>query len=127
MEKIDRLRATLYEGMAAHGITGRKPTTSTAASRPSPTSASPSHAISFALLVYASSWLKLHYPGAFLAGLLQPMGFYSPQSLVADARRHGVRVLRPDIAMSGVDADFEPLGNLLRPCAHDWHGLLPGT
>ena len=52
-----------------------------------------SHAISFALLVYASSWLKLHYPGAFLAGLLraQPMGFYSPQSLVADARRHGVR------------------------------------
>ncbi len=58
-----------------------------------------SHAISFALLVYASSWLKLHYPGAFLAGLLraQPMGFYSPQSLVADARRHGVTVLRPDI------------------------------
>ena len=58
-----------------------------------------SHAISFGLLVYASSWLKLHYPGAFLAGLLraQPMGFYSPQSLVADARRHGVAVLRPDI------------------------------
>ena len=62
-----------------------------------------SHAISFALLVYASSWLKLHYPGAFLAGLLraQPMGFYSPQSLVADARRHGVTVLRPDIARRG--------------------------
>ena len=61
-----------------------------------------SHAISFALLVYASSWLKLHYPGAFLAGLLraQPMGFYSPQSLVADARRHGVEVRRPDIAAS---------------------------
>ena len=70
-----------------------------------------SHAISFALLVYASSWLKLHYPGAFLAGLLraQPMGFYSPQSLVADARRHGVEVRRPDIAVSGVDADLEQL------------------
>ena len=51
-----------------------------------------SHALSFALLVYASSWFKLHYPAAFLAGLLrnQPMGFYSPQSLVGDARRHGV-------------------------------------
>ena len=71
-----------------------------------------SHAISFALLVYASSWLKLHYPGAFLAGLLraQPMGFYSPQSLVADARRHGVTVLRPDIAASAADAGLEPVG-----------------
>jgi error-prone DNA polymerase len=76
-----------------------------------------SHAISFALLVYASSWLKLHYPGAFLAGLLraQPMGFYSPQSLVADARRHGVRVLRPDIARSGVDADLESLAAIHEP------------
>ena len=45
------------------------------------------------------SWFKLHYPAAFLAGLLrtQPMGFYSPQSLVADARRHGVEVRRPDV------------------------------
>ena len=58
-----------------------------------------SHALSFALLVYASSWFKLHYPAAFLAGLLrnQPMGFYSPQSLVGDARRHGVDVRRPDV------------------------------
>ncbi len=53
-----------------------------------------SHSISFALLVYASSWLKLHYPAAFCAALLnaQPMGFYSPQSLVHDAKRHGVEV-----------------------------------
>ena len=58
-----------------------------------------SHALSFALLVYASSWFKLHYPAAFLAALLrnQPMGFYSPQSLTHDARRHGVEVLRPDL------------------------------
>ena len=55
--------------------------------------------------------MRLHYPGAFLAALLraQPMGFYSPQSLVADARRHGVQVLRPDIQRSGVHAGLEPL------------------
>ncbi len=69
-----------------------------------------SHALSFALLVYASSWLKLHYPAAFLAGLLraQPMGFYSPATLVADTRRHGVEVRRPDILRSGVFALLEP-------------------
>lgn len=68
-----------------------------------------SHALSFALLVYASSWFKLHYPAAFLAGLLrnQPMGFYSPQSLVADARRHGVVVRRPDLLHSGARAGLE--------------------
>ncbi len=70
-----------------------------------------SHALSFALLVYASSWLKLHYPAAFLAGLLraQPMGFYSPATLVADTRRHGVEVRRPDILRSAVFASVEPL------------------
>jgi error-prone DNA polymerase len=68
-----------------------------------------SHALSFGLLVYASSWIKLHYPGVFLAGLLraQPMGFYSPATLTADARRHGVEVRRPDILLSGVDATLE--------------------
>lgn len=72
-----------------------------------------SHALSFALLVYASSWLKLHYPAAFLAGLLraQPMGFYSPATLVADARRHGVEVRRPDILRSGVFALLEPISD----------------
>ena len=76
-----------------------------------------SHSISFALLVYASSWFKLHYPGAFLAALLsaQPMGFYSAKTLVADARRHGVEVRRPDILLSGVDAELESLG---RPAPH---------
>lgn len=78
-----------------------------------------SHALSFALLVYASSWLKLHYPAAFLAGLLraQPMGFYSPATLVADTRRHGVEVRRPDILRSGVFASLEPLdgGEGVRP------------
>ena len=70
-----------------------------------------SHAYSFAYLVYASAWLKVHHPAAFYAGLLaaQPMGFYSPQSLVADARRHGVTVLRPDVNASGVTAGVERL------------------
>jgi len=70
-----------------------------------------SHAFSFAYLVYASSWLKVHHPSAFYAGLLaaQPMGFYSPQSLVADARHHGVTVLRPDVQRSGVQAVLERL------------------
>ena len=65
-----------------------------------------SHSVSFAYLVYASAWLKLHYPAAFCAALLnaQPMGFYSPHSLVADARRHGVEVRTPDINASGVEA-----------------------
>lgn len=70
-----------------------------------------SHAFSFAYLVYASSWLKVHHPSAFYAGLLaaQPMGFYSPQSLVADARHHGVTALHPDVNASGVRAGLERL------------------
>jgi len=61
-----------------------------------------SHAASFALLAYASSWLKCHEPAAFLTALLnsQPMGFYSSSTLVQDAQRHGVVVLPVDISMS---------------------------
>ena len=68
-----------------------------------------SHAASFALLAYASSWLKRHEPEAFLAALLnsQPMGFYAPAQLVQDARRHGVRVLPPDVMHSGWDSALE--------------------
>jgi error-prone DNA polymerase len=112
VEKIERLRAKLYDGMAANGITGELADDIYLRIESFANFGfAESHAISFALLVYASSWLKLHYPGAFLAGLLraQPMGFYSPQSLTADARRHGVTVLRPDIILSGVDADLEAL------------------
>lgn len=68
-----------------------------------------SHSVSFAYLVYSSSWLKLHYPAAFCAALLnaQPMGFYSPQSLVQDARRHGVEVRTPDLLESDWCATLE--------------------
>jgi error-prone DNA polymerase len=66
--------------------------------------------VSFAYLVYASSWLKRYYPAAFCAGLLnaQPMGFYSPHSLVQDARRHGVEVRTPDLNASDWNATLEP-------------------
>ncbi|MBI5334474.1 MAG: error-prone DNA polymerase [Burkholderiales bacterium] len=69
-----------------------------------------SHAASFALLAYASAWIKRHEPAAFLAGLLdaQPMGFYSPSQLVQDARRHGVEVRPVDVSFSGVETVLEP-------------------
>jgi error-prone DNA polymerase len=68
-----------------------------------------SHAASFALLVYVSAWIKCHEPAAFLAALLnaQPLGFYSPSQLVQDARRHGVEVRPPDVAVSGWDCTLE--------------------
>jgi len=110
-QRMERLRDKLYSGMAERGITGvvadevyEKLTAFAHFGFPE------SHSISFAYLVYASSWLKLHYPAAFCAALLnaQPMGFYSPQSLVADARRHGVDVRRPDINASAALATLEP-------------------
>src|SRR5204863_5954280 len=69
-----------------------------------------SHAFSFASLVYISAWLKLHYPAAFCAALLnaQPMGFWSENTLVADARRHGVVVRGVDVNASSHDATLEP-------------------
>ena len=70
-----------------------------------------SHAASFALLAYASSWIKRHHPAAFLAALLnsQPMGFYSPSQLVQDAVRHGVVVRPVDIVCSHWEAMLEPV------------------
>ncbi|RNM16594.1 error-prone DNA polymerase [Nocardioides pocheonensis] len=111
VERIESIKQTLYAGMERRGLVGSE------ADQIYQQILSfanfgfaESHALSFALLVYASSWFKLHYPAAFLAGLLrsQPMGFYSPQSLVQDARRHGVEVLRLDITRSGAQAGLEP-------------------
>jgi error-prone DNA polymerase len=69
-----------------------------------------SHAISFAILVYVSAWVKRHHPDAFCASLLnsQPMGFYQPAQLVRDAREHGVEVRPPDIVVSDWDCTLEP-------------------
>jgi error-prone DNA polymerase len=76
-----------------------------------------SHAASFALLAYASSWLKCHEPAAFLAALLnsQPMGFYSRSALVQDARRHGVELRPVDVCISTWDAKLESSIDGMRP------------
>ena len=121
VERLDRLRPKLMAGMAERGI--------------GPSAADQifqkllafadygfpeSHAFSFASLVYASAWLKLSYPAAFCAALLnaQPMGFYSPQSLVADARRHGVTVRGPDVNASTAKATLEPPEPPAEPGGH---------
>ncbi len=69
-----------------------------------------SHAASFALIAYATAWLRTHYPLEFVCSLLnaQPMGFYSPATLVEDARRHGLEVRPIDVRASDVDCTLEP-------------------
>jgi len=71
-----------------------------------------SHAASFALLVYVSSWIKCHHPDVFACALLnaQPMGFYAPAQIVRDAREHGVEVRPPDVNLSDWDCTLEPRG-----------------
>ena len=75
-----------------------------------------SHAHSFAILAYFSSWMKCHEPAIFLAALLnsQPMGFYGPSQLVQDARRHGVEVRAADVLHSDWDCTLEARGDLDR-------------
>ncbi|MDI1258289.1 error-prone DNA polymerase [Aquabacterium sp.] len=70
-----------------------------------------SHAASFALLVYASCWIKCHHPAEFLTAMLnsQPLGFYSPSQLVQDAKRHGVEVRAADVMHSDVDCTLEDM------------------
>jgi error-prone DNA polymerase len=93
-----------------------------------------SHAASFALLVYLSAWLKRYEPAAFLAGLLnsQPLGFYSPSQLVQDAKRHGVKVLPPDVTLSDWESTFERRdeeGRRISPdetCLHRQYAVLSG-
>lgn len=128
LERIDSLREKLYVGMAQNGLVGQVADDLYAKIQAFANFGfAESHSLSFALLVYASSWIKLHYPAAFLAGLLraQPMGFYSPATLTADARRHGVTVRRPDLLRSNVEAGLEPVDETgaraptgLDACAH---------
>jgi error-prone DNA polymerase len=113
VERIESVKGKLYAGMKKRGLTGEKADAIYAKILSFANFGfAESHALSFAKLVYASSWCRLHYPAAFLAALLraQPMGFYSPQSLVHDARRHGVEVLGPDITRSAATADLELVG-----------------
>jgi error-prone DNA polymerase len=118
-ERMERLRARLYEGMADRGIAGETADAIWAKLAAFANFGFPeSHSVSFAYLVYISAWLKLHHPAAFCAGLLngQPMGFWSTDTLVRDARRHGVKVRRPDVNDSDwrctVEADDTSVGGL---------------
>lgn len=109
-ERMEGLRTELFEGMATNGIEGavaeeiyEKLLAFSDFGFPE------SHSVSFAYLVYASAWLHYHYPAEYLAACLnsQPMGFYSPNTLIADAKRHGVEVLAPDLNASEIDCTLE--------------------
>ncbi|MBW0114480.1 error-prone DNA polymerase [Pseudonocardia abyssalis] len=110
-EKMEKLRARFFDGMAANGITGEIADGIFAKMLAFANFGFPeSHSISFASLVYYSAWFKRYHPAAFCAALLnsQPMGFYSPQSLVADARRHGVLARGPDVNHGRSEALLQP-------------------
>ncbi|HET8647735.1 MAG TPA: error-prone DNA polymerase, partial [Vicinamibacteria bacterium] len=103
VKRMSEIEVKLRQGMAARGITGaaadevaRSITSFALYGFPE------SHAASFALIAYASAYLKTHHPAAFLCALLnnQPMGFYHPFTLVKDAQRHGVRFLAADVTRS---------------------------
>ncbi len=75
-----------------------------------------SHAASFALIAYATAWLRCHYPAEFTCSLLnaQPMGFYSIATLIEDAKRHGIEVAPIDVLKSAWDCTLEPAGDGFR-------------
>ena len=117
-EKMKRLRGRFYDGMRErHDVTGDVADRIYEKLEAFANFGFPeSHSLSFASLVFYSSWFKLHHPAAFCAALLraQPMGFYSPQSLVADARRHGVLIHGPDVNASLAHATLEERGTQVR-------------
>ncbi len=109
--RMARMRERLMTGMAERGIVGdTAEEIYTKLEAFSSFGFPESHSVSFAYLVYSSSWIKYHYSAEFAAALLnaQPMGFYSPHTIVRDARRHGVQVLGPDLNASRRDATLEP-------------------
>lgn len=114
-ERMGRLKDRFYAGMARNGITGEVADEIWDKLDAFANFGFPeSHSVSFAYLVYASCWLKFHYPAAFCAALLnaQPMGFWSPHTLVADARRHGVVCKPVDVNASRAKAFVSPDGSL---------------
>ncbi|MFE9425568.1 error-prone DNA polymerase [Kitasatospora sp. NPDC006697] len=109
-QRVAELRQRLLDGMAERGIPPEvAEDVFTKIEAFSNYGFPESHSISFAYLVYASAWLKHHYPAAFTCALLanQPMGFYSPLSLISDARRHGVRVHPVDANTSAAGPTLE--------------------
>jgi error-prone DNA polymerase len=112
-ERMARLRDRLFAGMAARQVSEEvAEQVYTALAAFANFGFPESHSVAFAYLVYSTAWCKVHYPAAFTAGLLnaQPMGFWSPQSLVADAKRHGVVVRRPDVNAGQATAGLEEIG-----------------
>lgn len=116
VERMRDIEVRLREGLATNGITGAAADQIVLSISSFALYGFPeSHAASFALLAYASSYLKRHYPAEFLTALLncQPMGFYSPAVLVKDAQRHGVRVRPIDVTASRAEC-FVPEDNQVR-------------
>jgi error-prone DNA polymerase len=113
VRRMKTIEVQLRDGMARQGITGEAAEQIVLAIASFALYGFPeSHAASFALLAYASAYLKVHYPAAFYAALLnnQPMGFYHPSTLVKDAQRRGVRFHPIDVQVSDWDCTVEPDG-----------------
>jgi error-prone DNA polymerase len=111
-EAMAKLRDEVLAGMAGNGIIGAAAEEIWEKLQGFASFGFPeSHSVSFAYIVYMTSWLKYHWPTEFFAGLLnaQPMGFYSPNSLLQDAIHHGVVVLPPDVNESYFDCTVELL------------------
>ncbi len=105
-ERMARLRTRLMAGMAERDITGEVAEAIAHKLEAFADFGFPeSHSVSFAYLVYSSAWMKYHYPAEFTCALLnaQPMGFYSPNTIVGDAARHGVETFAPDVNRSARD------------------------
>ena len=114
-QRMKQLEGLLREGMARHGITGAVADRIVLSITSFALYGFPeSHAASFALIAYASAYLKVHYPAAFYTALLnnQPMGFYHPATLVKDAQRRGVRFAPIDVQVSDWDCTVEEDGTV---------------
>src|SRR5262249_55238408 len=110
VERMEHIERRLREGMARNGILGETQDAIVNSIKSFALYGFPeSHAASFALIAYASAWLKAYHPTAFLIALLNayPMGFYHPATLVTDARRHGVEVRPSDVNWSGWKCRWE--------------------
>ncbi len=116
--KMKAIGEKLRAGMARNGITGETQEQIIQSITSFALYGFPeSHAASFALIAYASAYLKCHYLAAFLAGLLnnQPMGFYHPSTLVQDAQRHGLKFLPMDVTKSDWKCTLEPISDSVVP------------
>src|SRR5207302_1784942 len=117
-KRMQEIESKLRDGMTRNGITGETQEEIVRAITSFALYGFPeSHAASFALLAYASAYLKCHYLAAFTCAMLnnQPMGFYSPAILIKDAQRHGLRVLPVDISVSDWNCSVVGLPACPRP------------